>query len=114
MFRRPRLAGAVKQYPLPSALSRASAWGMAEACACGASVESVLWTCRVEAPVGRDPKERKRMAVVWAPGANARPAASRYKLKATLANGAASLVEWKLARRYCSLRSSRWSLIFFS
>lgn len=62
--------------------------------------------CRVEAPIGRDPRERKRMAVVWAPGAGARPAASRYKVKATLANGAAALVEWKLVRL---LARARWS-----
>lgn len=51
---------------------------------------------RIEAPIGRDPRERKRMAVVWAPGAGAKPAASRYRVLEILANGGASVVQWNL------------------
>lgn len=52
---------------------------------------------RVDAPVGRDPGERLRMAVVWAPGApGARPAASRYETLEVLAAGRASRVAWRL------------------
>lgn len=48
---------------------------------------------RIEAPVGRDPKDRLRMAVT--PGSG-RYAASNYEVIATLASGNASLVEWRL------------------
>jgi 23S rRNA pseudouridine1911/1915/1917 synthase len=52
---------------------------------------------RVEAPIGRDATNRLRMAVVWAPGARGvRPAASRYQLVDTLANGGAAHVHWRL------------------
>lgn len=52
---------------------------------------------RVDAPVGRDPGERLRMAVAWAPGApGARPAASRYETLEVLAAGRASRVAWRL------------------
>ena len=48
---------------------------------------------RIEAPIGRDPRDRLRMAVT--PGGG-RFAASNYEVIATLANGNASLVEWRL------------------
>jgi tRNA pseudouridine synthase 2 len=52
---------------------------------------------RVDAPVGRDPRERLRMAVVWAPGARgARPAASRYEVLEELAGGRACRTAWRL------------------
>jgi 23S rRNA pseudouridine1911/1915/1917 synthase len=52
---------------------------------------------RIEAPIGRDTRERLRMAVVWAPGARgARPAASRYELVEVLASGAAARCAWRL------------------
>lgn len=47
--------------------------------------------------IGRDPRDRKRMAVVpEGAGAGARSASSRFRLVAPLARGGASLVEWKL------------------
>ena len=49
---------------------------------------------RVEANVGRDPRDRQKMAVVG-PG-RGRPAASRWAVLGRLAGGAASLVEWRL------------------
>eukprot|EP00271_Cylindrocystis_brebissonii_P018233 TRINITY_DN5083_c0_g1_i1.p1 TRINITY_DN5083_c0_g1~~TRINITY_DN5083_c0_g1_i1.p1 ORF type:complete len:304 (-),score=64.85 TRINITY_DN5083_c0_g1_i1:552-1463(-) len=53
---------------------------------------------RVEAPIGRDPRDRKRMAVVMQTGRSGRSryAASRYRVIETLANGSAALVEWRL------------------
>lgn len=48
---------------------------------------------RIEAPIGRDPKDRLRMAVT--PGGG-RFAASNYEVIAVLAQGNASLVEWRL------------------
>lgn len=52
---------------------------------------------RVEAPLGRDPGNRLRMAVIWAPGARGvRPAASRYALEEVLAHGGASRCSWRL------------------
>lgn len=48
---------------------------------------------RIEAPIGRDPRDRLRMAVT--PGSG-RFAASNYEVIATLAGGNASLVEWRL------------------
>lgn len=52
---------------------------------------------RVEAPVGRDPTNRLRMAVVWAPGARgARAAASRYEQLEALGRGGCSRVAWRL------------------
>ena len=48
---------------------------------------------RIEAPIGRDPRDRLRMAVTQGGG---RFAASNYEVIATLANGNASLVEWRL------------------
>jgi len=50
---------------------------------------------RVEAPIGRDPHERLRQAVVWAPGGG-RAAASRYNRAEVLAGGAACRLEWRL------------------
>ena len=48
---------------------------------------------RIGGPIGRDPRDRLRMAVT--PGGG-RFAASNYEVIATLANGNASLVEWRL------------------
>ena len=48
---------------------------------------------RIEAPIGRDPKDRLRMAVT--PGGG-RFAASNYEVIAVLAPGNASMVEWRL------------------
>ena len=48
---------------------------------------------RIEAPIGRDPRDRLSMA--RRPGGG-RFAASNYEVIATLANGNASLVEWRL------------------
>ena len=48
---------------------------------------------RIEAPIGRDPRDRLRMAVT--PGSG-RFAASNYEVIAELAQGNASLVEWRL------------------
>lgn len=49
---------------------------------------------RVNAPIGRDPKDRLKMAIVN--GSTGRPAASNYKVRASLAGGNAALVEWRL------------------
>ena len=49
---------------------------------------------RVDAPLGRDPRDRLRMGVVH--GVGGRPAASNYKVRAALAGGNAALVEWRL------------------
>ncbi|CAI5464344.1 unnamed protein product [Closterium sp. Yama58-4] len=52
---------------------------------------------RVDAPIGRDPKDRKRMAVLPLTGSHrSRRAASRYRVVESLAGGAAALVEWRL------------------
>ncbi|GJP72232.1 hypothetical protein CLOP_g2981 [Closterium sp. NIES-67] len=52
---------------------------------------------RVDAPIGRDPKDRKRMAVLPMTGSHrSRRAASRYRVVESLAGGAAALVEWRL------------------
>ncbi|CAI5503429.1 unnamed protein product [Closterium sp. Naga37s-1] len=52
---------------------------------------------RVDAPIGRDPKDRKRMAVLPLTGSHrSRRAASRYQVLESLAGGAAALVEWRL------------------
>lgn len=55
---------------------------------------------RVNAPVGRDPRDRLKMAVVRGVGGG-RPAASNYTVRATLAGGNAALVEWRLAGGGC-------------
>jgi len=51
---------------------------------------------RVEAPIGRDTANRLRMAVLWAPGARARAAASRWERGETLCRGGACLMSWRL------------------
>ncbi|EEH53051.1 uncharacterized protein MICPUCDRAFT_36187 [Micromonas pusilla CCMP1545] len=50
---------------------------------------------RVDAPIGRDPRDRLKMAVVRR-SRGGRRAASNYKVRASLARGNASLVEWRL------------------
>ena len=49
---------------------------------------------RVNAPIGRDPKDRLRMGVVR--GAGGRHAASNFTVRTSLAQGNAALVEWQL------------------
>lgn len=49
---------------------------------------------RVNAPIGRDPRDRLKMGVVN--GVGGRPAASNYSLRASLAGGNAALLEWQL------------------
>ncbi|KAJ7571420.1 hypothetical protein O6H91_01G162700 [Diphasiastrum complanatum] len=53
---------------------------------------------RVQVPIGRDPKDRKKMAAIQniARGKTARFAASRFRILETLAGGGCALVEWKL------------------
>ena len=49
---------------------------------------------RVDAPIGRDPTDRTRMGIVR--GASGRQAISNFGVRARLARGNASLVEWRL------------------
>jgi 23S rRNA pseudouridine1911/1915/1917 synthase len=55
---------------------------------------------RIEAPVGRDPRDRKRQTVIEglsiASRNRSRHAASKYKVREWLAGGACGLVEWRL------------------
>lgn len=56
---------------------------------------------RVEIPIGRDPRDRKKMAAISASGSSAgrsksRTAASRFRVLEVLANGGSALVEWRL------------------
>ena len=49
---------------------------------------------RIDAPIGRDPTDRTRMGIVR--GASGRQAISNFGVRARLARGNASLVEWRL------------------
>ena len=49
---------------------------------------------RVRAPIGRDPRDRLRMAVVH--GGGGKPAASNYIVRASIAGGNVALLEWRL------------------
>jgi len=49
---------------------------------------------RVRAPIGRDPRDRLRMAVVHGDGG--KPAASNYIVRASIAGGNVALLEWRL------------------
>lgn len=51
---------------------------------------------RVEAVLGRDPKNRKRMSVVPEGRSGGRYAASNYQVVEVLAGGGAAVVEWRL------------------
>jgi len=51
---------------------------------------------RVEAPIGRHSRDRKKMAVVDLSSPGARHAASKYMTWEELAGGGAALVEWRL------------------
>ncbi|BBN11548.1 23S rRNA pseudouridine1911/1915/1917 synthase [Marchantia polymorpha subsp. ruderalis] len=53
---------------------------------------------RVDVPIGRDPRDRKRMAAFpfASPNMRTRPAASKYRVLEVLAQGGSSLLEWRL------------------
>ncbi|CAM6088062.1 unnamed protein product [Calypogeia fissa] len=53
---------------------------------------------RVDVPIGRDPRDRKRMAAFPFASSNARTrsAASKYRVLEILAGGGSALVEWRL------------------
>jgi 23S rRNA pseudouridine1911/1915/1917 synthase len=63
------------------------------------SYQAVVWGCpnpaagAIEAPIGRSPVNRKKMAVV----ARGKPALTRYRTLRRLAHGAAALLECRLA-----------------
>lgn len=57
-----------------------------------------LTSGRVEIPIGRDPRDRKKMAAIPVSGGSSksRTAASRFRVLEVLANGGSTLVEWRL------------------
>ncbi|CAM6035617.1 unnamed protein product [Sphagnum compactum] len=57
-----------------------------------------LMSGRVEVPIGRDPRDRKRMAAIMNAkgGSRARSAASRFRVLEVIAEGGSALVEWRL------------------
>ncbi|KAG0565136.1 hypothetical protein KC19_8G167600 [Ceratodon purpureus] len=60
-----------------------------------------LTSGRVEIPIGRDPRDRKKMAAIPVSGGSSgssksRTAASRFRVLEVLANGGSALVEWRL------------------